>query len=76
MFSEQIIQVLFFGEKLTGFAHGCHPSYRLPVVVRRTTLKYMVANVLVIITTYEENRVNIAIELQIKNQAERFVSKV
>ena len=45
------------------------------IFVRRTTLKYIVANVLVIITTYEGNRVNISIELQIKNQAKRLLSK-
>ena len=38
----------------------------LDVVVRQTTLKYIVAYVLVFITTYEENRVNISTELQIK----------
>ena len=38
----------------------------LHVVVRRTTLKYIVTDVLVIIATYEESKVNISIELQMK----------
>ena len=34
--------------------------------MRRATLKYIVADVLVILRTYEENRVNISIELHFK----------
>ena len=45
----------------------------LHLAVRWKTLKYMVADMFVIITTNEENRVNISIELQIKNQARHFV---